>query len=231
MSERISYEVDPYNRLVVRRSARDSAGARYRHKVEGTFVLGRKNTLIYQARKSSGWPSPQQLRFSGNWRLDNDHNLVFVLDKWNNQVRGDRLVIKGGVIDAEERSLVFQVSTRDSDGSTHFYILTLSGSWQADPHNRLTFSAEREKGKTDLLTFEGAWEVDRANRLVYRYARRSLRRKEERFQAIEFRGRWQITGAHTISYCLSKEARAGSKFDFKVGAARAEKGVLRYGLR
>jgi len=63
--------------------------------------------------------------------------------------------------------LVFSVSTRDSDGKTHLYILQLKGKWQADKYNRLSFLAKKQKNLYDTLTLSGSWKINEKLGLLF----------------------------------------------------------------
>lgn len=94
---RIKYEVDPHNRLISKVRQKETGVYRFRQVLEGTFKIGENNRLIYHLKKSADFRLPQEIKFSGNWSLDREHNLIFTLDKWNNQCEGNKLVIKGEI--------------------------------------------------------------------------------------------------------------------------------------
>ncbi|MEK7850031.1 MAG: hypothetical protein AAB213_04385 [Candidatus Omnitrophota bacterium] len=92
--EKIRYEVDPHNRLT------RLGPARFRTVLDGEFKLDDNNSLAYHVKKSDSIDVPQQIKFSGNWSLDTGHNLILTLDKWNNQVEGNKLVLKSELLSA-----------------------------------------------------------------------------------------------------------------------------------
>ncbi len=104
--------------------------------------------------------------------------------------------------------------------------MRLSGSWQADEYNRLTFNVEREKGNADCLTFEGIGQVNKQNQVVYSYQREGLKRKEKITRTISFKGYWDIFDKYRISYVLND--KLGSQFDFKISAGNYFRGMLVY---
>jgi len=224
--ERIRYEVDPHNRLIAERTGEESGVSRFRQVLDGRFKIGIDNSLTYHIKKSQAIDIPQQIKFSGNFSLGQDHSLVFTLDKWNNQCEGNQLVIKGDIIDAKSNELSFSAVTRDASGFRQIYILKLSGLWQADEYNRLAFNVEREGGPVDRFTFEGAWEVNKQNQIVYNYTRTALKRKEKITKAITFKGYWDIAEKYRISYVLNKKLR--SQFDFEIILGNAFKQMLVY---
>ncbi|MEI6631287.1 MAG: hypothetical protein WCL25_01575 [bacterium] len=223
---KIRYEVDPHNRLIAARSKKESALNKYREILEGRFSIDKHNSLIYHLKRSSDFSLPQQIKFQGRWSLNNQHDLVLTLDKWNNQCQGDKLVISCNIISVKADELVFSAMTRDTKGEGHFYLLKLTGSWQADVYNRLSFSIEKEMGPTQRLTLECAWEVDRSNKLVYNYTKQGLKRKDKLSQSITFQGYWDIIDKHRISYIISREL--DSLFDFQASFEKPLKNSLQY---
>ncbi len=209
--EKIRYEVDPHNRLT-----RLGPG-RFRQVIDGEFKLDDDNNLCYHVKKSDNIDIPQQIKFSGGWSLDKGHNLILTLDKWNNQVEGNKLVLKSELLSARGDELAFSVETRRGT-----YILKFGGSWQADKHNRLSFNVTKERdsarGSSDKLTLQGKWEINKQNELVYVYLK----------NIITLRGYWDITEKNRLSYVLDKDL--GSKFDFSVAFQRTKKDSLRYGV-
>jgi len=214
--EKISYEVDPHNRLIAKKTGKASNITRFRHILDGRFEITENNSLTYHIKKSAGIDTPQQARLSGNYSLDSDHNLVFTLNKWNNQVEGNRLIIKTELLDAKDNELSFSAGTKDRKGKRKVYILSLFGAWQANENNRLSFEVKKEDNKTDKLTLEAAWEINKQNQIIYNSGENTL----------TFKGNWDITDKDRIEYVLNKEI--GSYFDFKVSAERPQANSLKY---
>ncbi|MBU3912209.1 MAG: hypothetical protein KKD90_06465 [Candidatus Omnitrophica bacterium] len=224
--EKIIYETDPHNKLIAKKTGKASGVTGYRQVLDGQFKTGKGNSLAYHVKKSSHYDIPQQVKLFGRYSLDRDRNLVFTLNKWNNQVEGNKLIIKGQLLDAKDDELSFTVGTRDSLGNAAIHILKLSGAWQADKNNRLSFNVTREKGSVDNLLLEGAWKVNGNNEIVYAYTKTRLKTKEKITNALTFKGYWDITEKCRISYVLNKEI--DSRFDFKVGFIRPTKSSLEY---
>jgi hypothetical protein len=223
---KVRYEVDPHNRLIAKRSGEESTLAKYREILEGRFSIGQGNSLTYHLKKASNFDLPQQIKLSGNWSLDKQHNLVLTLDKWNNQCQGDKLVISGDIISAQANELAFSVMTRDSPGQEHFYLMKFSGLWQADEYNRLTFNLVKENGPPEALTLEGAWEINRKNKLGYNYTKRGLKRKEHKSNTLTFEGYWDIIDKHRIAYIISRQLHW--QFDLQVSFEKPLRNSLQY---
>ena len=224
--EKISYEIDPHNRLIAKKTGKTSGVTGYRQILDGRFKIGKDNSLTYHIKKSSQTDIPQQVKLFGNYSLNKNRNLVLTLNKWNNQVQGNKLIIKGQLLDAKDDELSFSVGTRDSIGNGTIYILKLSGAWQADKYNRLSFNVKREKGAIDNLTLEGAWKINNNNEIIYTHTESRLKTKENMLNTLTFKGHWNITEKNRISYILNKEIN--SQFDFEVGLIRATKLGIEY---
>ena len=214
-TEKIRYEIDPHNRLIYEKTGEESEVPGFRTVLDGSFEIDKNNYVTYHVKKSQVSDIPQQVKFKGAWSLNNDHNLVLTLDKWGNQIAGNKLTVESELIDAQDNRLSFAVTSKDSEGNDHIYIVKLGGRWQADEHNRLSFNIEKEKGITDRITLQGAWEVNQQNELIYTYEK-SARGKETK--TIILKGYWDITEKHRIKYVLNKEIE--SEFDFKVSVGK-----------
>jgi hypothetical protein len=221
--EQIIFEVDPFNRLVYRKTGKESGVKQFRSVLEGEFQVSQDNLITYRLKNpvSSG---PQQFKLSGNWSLDDNYNLVLTLDKENNQRKGNKLTLQSQLIDARADELTFALSTGDSPAREHFYLLKLTGKWQADKYNRLSFLVSKENSAPDTLTLCTAWEINQQNELVYTYIKTGLKRKDKLTRTLTFKGFWDIAEKKRICYVLNRQI--GSAFDFQISAARpAPKGL------
>jgi len=228
MREKILYEVDPHNRLVSKVTGLPAPVRRFRRVLDGTFATGAGNTLRYHIKNPLGTADLQNIVFSGNWSLDKRHNLVFTLDKWNNQWAGNRLVLKGEIFDVSDNRISFMIKTKDQGGRRKLYGLDLAGAWSADRYNRLTFRVSRDRSP-DCLSFQGAWEVNRQNRLVYTYSTTHLKTERKIERTLTFEGSWDINQQCRISYVLNARRRSSFDFTASIGVPTQEAG--RNGLR
>ena len=226
---KIRYEIDPHNRLTI------LGPNKFRTIIDGEFKLSSRNSLIYHVKKSDNIDVPQQIKFRGNWSLDKEHNLIFTLNKWNNQCEGNKLVLESDLVSASGNELVFSIETKDSSSEqgesslnsvTRSYILKFSGAWQADKYNRLSFNLEREKGESDALTLQGIWTINKQNEIIYSYIRTLTGTKEKIENSIALRGYWDISEKDRLIYILNEDI--DSQFDLKVSFQKAEKNFLRY---
>ncbi|MCK9615633.1 MAG: hypothetical protein M0R48_09025 [Candidatus Omnitrophica bacterium] len=225
---KIRYEVDPHNQLVCEKTGKKSDVRGFRTVLDGEFEIGEDNTLSYNVKKSQGIDTPQQLKLRGKWALDDEHNLVLTLDKWGNQIAGNKLTLESELIDAKYNKLTFSLTSKDSDGNDHIYIVNLGGRWQADEYNRLTFKVEKESGPADRITLQGGWEVNNQNQIIYTYEKKGRGKRERITQAITFKGHWDIIGKNRLIYVLNKEINSG--FDFQVSVGKPAERGLQYEL-
>lgn len=198
LREKIFYEVDPHNRLIAKKTGKASGVTGFRKVLDGKFSIGEDNSLSYHVKKSSNSDIPQQIRLSGDYSLDAGHNLILTLNKWNNQVEGNKLIIKSQLLDAKDNELAFSVGTRDISGKGSIYILKLNGAWKADKQNRLSFEVIKEKGPKDKLTLQGSWKLNNNNEIIYTSA-----------NTLIFKGYWDITENQRITYILNKKINSG----------------------
>lgn len=225
-TEKIRYEVDPHNRLICQKSGKDSGVPGFRTLLDGIFEIDAHGSLIYHVKKSQDEDSLQQVKLKGNWSLGQEHNLVLTLNKWGNQIAGNKLTLESELVDAKENMLSFSLIAKDSAGNDHIYILTLSGRWQADEDNQLTFNVEKAGGARDSLTFQVGWEVNAQNQIIYTYERSLPGKAEKISQTITLKGYWEIIGKNRISYVLNKGIN--SAFDFQVSLGKATERGLEY---
>lgn len=222
--EKIRYETDPYNRLVIGTGA---GLKRQRRVIDGVFRIDGDNTLSYHSRSpiNEGSTDPYRLKLDGRWSLTKDHDLRVTID--SEKMRATyAITLCGEIIEARGDSLLFALSTTDKDKSRRTYTLRLSGRWQADESNRLTFAVYREAGRADILKLDATWDIGKDNQLIYRYERRSRVRGPRIARSIAFRGRWQFSDPLAVTYEI--EAGSNSAFRFKSGIARCMPDRIEY---
>ncbi|MBL7151701.1 MAG: hypothetical protein ISS89_03825 [Candidatus Omnitrophica bacterium] len=224
--EKLRYEFDPHNRLVTSKS-----GLRGIRKVlDGQFRISKGNSLSYHVKAPvpADIKAPHQVKLRGNWSLTKEHQLRLTLDKWKRQTFGDQVTIQGEILDVRKNSLLFAVTSRTKNNVTSRYILELSGSWQADERNRLTFRVNKGKESPDSLIFDGVWQIDKNYQITYRYQRKQLVRKNKEVHTLIFKGHWDIRDKARLSYAL--EGSSDSEFDFKTSAGIFRDNYIKYEL-
>lgn len=228
--EKLRYEVDPHNRLVIKKSGQQAELPRFRRVLDGNFRVDGKNNLAYHIK--APFPeeikAPYQVKLKGSWSLTENHDLRFTLDKWRRQTFGDELTLQGEIIDVEANSLIFLVTTRTKQGHPSAYILRLAGSWQADKRNRLTFAVKREEEKNDILCFDGIWQIGKDYQVIYRYEKAQLTRKQKKIHTLVFQGFWDIRDKARIAYLM--ERSTDSLFNFKTSFGIFKDNSIKYEL-
>ena len=213
------YEIDPHNRLVIRKTGRLTQLADFRQVIDGRFAIGEDNSLLYhvKAPASCGRDIPHQVKLRGIWSLTDNYDLKLTLDKWGRRTFGDELTLQGEIISVEKSALLFAVTTKSKDDTQSIYTLKLEGAWQADKQNRLTFRARKEVGLHDILTFDGMWEIGRNYQIIYRYKKARLTRKEEKVHTLIFKGQWDVTDKARVSYLIEGDTESAFNFDASLG--------------
>jgi len=210
----VRYAFDEGNRLMVR--TRDGARGALRSVeiVDGTVTTDRHNRLLYHVDSSSGVdgkPGPQTLNLDGTWALTPFHELALTLHE-SDQHERHTVYLKGALIQADANALVFALRQSTDQDLRTAQQLTLSGRWQADGRNRLTFLVGKADGSEDRLTLQSGWEVGTRHELLYRYRQRSTGRGREE-HTVGFEGHWDITRADRLVYRLS--GSDDSAFEFR----------------
>lgn len=228
--EKLSYEVDPHNRLVIRGRDGKTELPRFRKVLDGRFKIDKNNRLTYHVKAPipEEIKSPHQVKLKGEWSLDKNHNLVFTLDKWKRQTFGDQLTLRGQIIEVNKNSLLFALTTRDKENVHSIYALRLEGSWRADKNNRLAFRVRREPGEYDILTFYGIWKTGKNYQVIYQYRKEQLKRKLKKIHTLTFKGYWKIKDRARISYVIDRDI--GSVFDFKTSLGIFRDNYIKYEL-
>ena len=229
--QKLRYEVDPHNRLVVSETGEKSDLTRFRRVLDGQFKTGPDSTLIYHIKGpmyglEAEQGAPHQVKLRGKWSLDKNHDLILTLDKWRRQIPGDEFTLEGEIVSANANSLSFAVTTRSEKNLETKDILKLEGRWQADEHNRLAFRVNKGEGRHDTLTLDGIWEDDDKHRIVYRWEKVKLTRKLRLKKTLLFEGHWDIAGRNRLSYEISRQAK--SVFDFRTDIAVLDKNYIKY---
>jgi hypothetical protein len=209
--------VDAANRLRVRETG---ASRRLRpvRILDGTFAVDRRNRLRYLAESpstSGGPPVPRVIDLDGTWTLTPRHTLALTLRGTERAAR-QTLSLNAALLRAESHALVFGLHRRAGDDGQSLRELRLSGRWQADARNRLTFLAERADGGADRFTLQGGWELGPHHALTYRYRRPSTGARDggrSAQQILSFDGAWDMTRAGRLVYRLS--GSGDSAFEFR----------------
>ena len=197
----VTYEFDELNRLVIRDP---EEALEPRRVVDGRLALDRTNRLSYQVRSK---PGSGDVLLDGTWTLSPQHVLGLLLHP-TDAIDGQTVFLRGSVVDVRDDALIVSLTRRTREGRRTSQRLALSGRWQADARNRLTFLVAKADGREDRLIFEGAWDVDRTRRLVYRLdgPRRGA------LHTLEFSGAWDLRPGARLAYRLGADSRSAFEF-------------------
>jgi len=222
----INYSVDKNNRLVIRKRGKALP-------VNGNFSVDSKNRLIYCLNEAPAWRRkyhlPGKVVFCGTWKLNDNYDLELELQQGRVKAEQEPLVIKAKIISAQADKLVFEIKSVDNNGLLKLGILQLTGVWQADDLNQLSFAVTKT-GNPDILTLKGAWQLNKNQQISYIFQRVELKTKSKSSSVITFSGFWQIAVKDRLSYIFSTGTK--SRFDFKVQfetpTVYPQKGVIKY---
>ncbi len=228
--KKIRYEIDPHNRLILDETGRHGDLPKFRKVIDGRFKTDKFNNLSYhiKAPLSEDDNIPHQIKLKGEWSLTDDYELRLTLEKQGRTTFGDQITLQGEILDVNESSLLFAVTTTTKENTQSTYVLNLGGSWKADAFNRLSFCIKKEEGRYDILTFNGVWEIDKNHQIIYQYEKARLIRKKRLTHTLTFKGYWDIKNALRISYVLDKST--DSAFDFKTSAGIFKEEYIKYEL-
>ncbi|MFH1381039.1 MAG: hypothetical protein ABIH57_02580 [Candidatus Omnitrophota bacterium] len=215
--QKIRYELDPYNRLVLGAPAKKSSLLKFRRVLDGRFKLNENNELTYHVKSPLSREIPHQIKLRGKWSLDNNHNLCLTLDKKGRETLGDQVTLQGEILDVKKNSLLFAVVTRTKENKKLFYVLNLEGRWAADKFNRLLFHVKKEKGEYDILTLKGAWEINKNHNIIYEYKKAKLAKIKQKTHTLTFKGFWDIRERMRLRYVLSKGTDSVFSFESSAG--------------
>lgn len=224
---KIRYEVDPHNRLIVSDLGRKSLVSRYRTVLDGRFKIGKNNSLIYHAKISSPAKGLQQIKLKGKWSLNKKHDLEFSLNRWGQQIAGNKLTLKGKFINLKAREIAFAVMTKEKDGKRSIYTLRLSGRWKVDKNNRLSFDVAQDR-KVDALQFQGSWKL-KNNTIIYSYRKQGKGTGPGSTQSLAILGYWDIKEKYRLRYILKKKTSV--YFDFRTSLGVPVKRGNRSGIK
>jgi hypothetical protein len=226
--QKIRYEIDPYNRIVIAGSGTANDLPKFRQVLDGQFRVDENNTLSYLVRAplSENDNTPNQINLKGTWSLTDDHELRLTLDKSGRQTFGDQITLQGQLLDVYANSLLFAITTTTKENTQSTYVLNLGGSWRADDNNRLSFYIRKEGGKYDILTLNGIWQINKDHQIIYQYEKARLSRKKRQTHTLIFKGYWDIKDRIRISYVLSKDT--DSVFNFKTGLGIFKEDYIQY---
>ena len=216
----VHYRFDELNRLVT--TVRDAGRLRTVEISEALLRIDQANRLVVEA--GTGTRTARTLVLDGAWSLTPAHELALTLRRAADQER-QTLVLAGALARAEAHQLGFELRTTEDAAPQ---LLALSGRWQADRRNRLSFLAERARGRDDRLTLQGVWEIGPDHALLYRYRRVEAGGRQAEERVLRFAGAWDLDGQRRLVYRLERSGDSAFAFTAAIqqAAARGARGRL-----
>lgn len=229
MTKRVRYEFDELNRLVI---INPQDALQPRRVVDGEVLIDGENRLVYRTRtkpQPDGRPPEQDYAFDGAWHLTKGHQLGLTLHSQEDGGRQE-LFLKGALIEARDNALAVSLTRHEQGETATSQRVSLSGRWQADERNRLTFLVEKADGEADELVLDGAWSVDERHELRYEYQQRETTRRQTATHALRFSGTWDVPQASRLVYRLDADSRSAFAFQASLQSRslNAREGKLAY---
>ena len=212
---RVQYTFDSTNRLLVTSPDGAADGVRIQRVISGAVTTDAGNRLIYRVdtpAAQNGASRRRRFDLDGTWGITPNHQLFLTLHEAS-RLRRQTLYLKGAITKVEAHAITLALRRHTSGGDRTIQRLRLSGRWQADRKNRLSFLVERSDGSDDRLTFQSGWKLGRHNTLIYRYRKHAVGSRRGGMRTLRFAGVWDLTQANRLVYRL--DASGKSAFDFR----------------
>ena len=162
--------------------------------VEGYYEIEGNSLYFHPAA-----PDIKTLEIKGKWKLDSQCNLLFLVNKSQNQLFGRTITFKTIVESASKNKVVFSFQDRLTPSFKKIKRIAFTGRWSSDRFNRLTFKIKRKTGYPGQLVFNGSWDITKNHSIIYSYVKENLKTKTKRLYAFVLRGGWELSRNH-ISY-------------------------------
>ena len=161
----------------------------------------------------------------GAWEITPRHRI-----RYRRRGLEEEIILSGELVSVDANALAFRLDQRSLDGDTQTRQLALSGRWQTDERNRLSFEVERAQGPRERLTLQGAWQLGPKNEILYRLERSGSKARSVQF--LRFGGYWDLGKERQIAYVLDADTDSSFRFRgaFQTASILQKKGELRYQL-
>ena len=164
----------------------------------------------------------------GRWKLGPHDTIAYQAARDGDE----RVNFETELIAFEPGLLVLGVTQKKNRTDFETTLVKLRGHWKSNDKNQLTFEAQRESGKRDILTFQGAWKLNRSHEIVYKLRKTRLKTKTRQTQVLTLKGHWDLTGKNRLVYYVGGESAEALRFRgaFQTQSVLAKKGEIRYQL-
>lgn len=170
-------------------------------------VDARNRVAIRSAAPSARVRLGRTTAVEGEWRLSRSHQLTFSARR-TGAALPEHALLKAVITGASGSHL--QAAWEHDAGASAGRQFRLSGRWQADASNRLTFLVEKASGGADRLVFDGGWEIGPHHELRYRQRRPDAGRREH---WLTLDGAWDVAAKDRLAYRIS--GSPGSQLEFR----------------
>jgi len=188
----------------------------------------------------------------GTWDLSPDHEVTYkergsTSLTTKGQLLGDssepgakekKAGFKAQLVAAEPDALVVSVTVEEDEKRTVTGLVKLSGKWQLDEQNRITFSVKKAFDQYDTFTFQGAWEVNKNHEVVYTFTTKQVlegsgkkrRRVTKVEQELVFKGEWDPSEENQLTYLIGADSSSAFRIrgTFESASLLAKEGAIRY---
>jgi len=163
----------------------------------------------------------------GNWGINKNHEITY-----RQKDQKENLRLKTQILEIQSNALVLTTTLKKDNGNIVTSIFKLTGKWQLDPKNRITFEVKKQSGKKDILTFKGTWKLGKNNQITYTYRKENLITKTKETSTLTFKGYWDISEKHRLTYTLQGNTDSVFRIrgTFQTKSILAKKGEIRYQL-
>lgn len=161
----------------------------------------------------------------GRWAFGKHHEVEYRADGGDEEVR-----LKAAIVDVEPGALILSFIENRSLRRTTARILKLTGRWQVNPANQITFEVERQNADYDVLTFRGRWQAGKSQELVYSYRQTALKTKTKVLKTLVFKGYWDLSEENRLTYLIGGDSESSLRFRgaLQTKSILAKDGRIRY---
>lgn len=217
-------KVDDANNLIVTETLRERASS---SKGSSRRGLSTETTL----RQTTGTEELKSIKLTGRWELTEEHDLILHVSGMDSRFFGKSIILRGRIVKLGTNNISFRVRQSDTLSGLRTGNIELSGNWQADPQNRLSFRVSKASGREEVLTFNGKWDIGTNNYIEYRFRETHQKTQTKQVHRLVLRGWWQI-GSDRLVYRLHKEKPGSLVFraSLQSTSLRAQEGRIKYQL-
>jgi len=162
----------------------------------GEFSFG-NNSLFYIPSSKDTDKIPHKIKAKGKWSLDVNRNLIFIVDKSQNDIFGNSITFLTKIENVSKDYLSFSLLKRKTPAFKKITRIYLKGRWHTNRFNQIVFSLKRDK-EIDGIVFKDMWSVNKNNQITYVYRRKYTSKTV--YDSFTLKGQWGIKNSRLIFY-------------------------------